>query len=67
MRELTDCERDFLRTVEKQRGGTLTIQGIVDHRKWDYLVEEGYLGLQSASMDAVAYTLTEKGRAALAK
>ena len=47
MRELTDYERGFLRAAEK-RGGEWTIQGNYDHRKWDYLVEAGYLDRHSA-------------------
>ena len=68
MRELTDYERGFFRAAEK-RGGEWTIQGNYDHRKWDYLVEAGYLDRHSAppGTDVVVYVLTEKGSAALAK
>jgi hypothetical protein len=52
MRELSDYERGFLRALEK-RGGELVMRGKHAHRKWDYLVETGYLQRPSASLDTV--------------
>ena len=61
-------ELGFLRAAEK-RGGKWLIQNKYDHRKWDYLVEKGYLDRHSTSpaTDTVVYVLTEKGSAALCK
>jgi hypothetical protein len=53
-------------TRHADEGGEWLIQGNYKDRKWDYLVEEGYLERRSATpaLDAVAYVLTATGRAA---
>jgi hypothetical protein len=60
MLDPTHDEIDFLRRLY-ERGGNLTLQGNVGLLKIERLFPD-YATLQSASMDTVHFTLTEKGR-----
>jgi hypothetical protein len=66
MRHLSFLEKAFLRRLV-ECDGQIGIQGNYDHSQWDQLVSDGFAERHAASMDTNVYTVTDKGRTAIAE
>jgi hypothetical protein len=64
--KLEPHEVDLLKRLV-ERGGSGTISGNQDHRKFDRLEKGGYIERQAVAMDAVEYVATQRGRDAVAE
>lgn len=63
--KLESHEIDLLQKLVEQ-GGRWTLSGNRDHRRFDRLEESGYIERRASAIDAIEYTVTQRGRDVLA-
>jgi len=59
--KLEPHEVDLLQRLVEQ-GGSGTLSGNRDHRKFDRLEESGYIERRAVTMNSIEYTVTQRGR-----